>query len=97
MEIVKERNQFQSFMENAPLLAWITDADGVLHYMNSRFKNSFKYTDEHLNKKIGSIDRLPKEKKHFFLHAGCTYKNKSIELFHEWIDENNKSSLLQNF
>jgi PAS domain S-box-containing protein len=46
MEIVKERNQFQSFMENAPLLAWITDAEGVLHYMNSRFKKSFNYTDD---------------------------------------------------
>ena len=38
-------------MENAPLLAWITDADGVLYYMNSQFKLAYNYTDDHLNKK----------------------------------------------
>lgn len=88
MEIIKERNQFQSFMENAPLLAWITDAEGVLHYMNTRFKSSFNYTDEHLNKKIGSIRPITEREKALLPHDDVLIKNKSIELFHEWIDEN---------
>lgn len=88
MEIIKERNQFQSFMENAPLLAWITDADGVLHYMNTRFKSSFNYTDDYLNKKIGSIKLITEREKALLPHEDVIIKNKSIELFHEWVDEN---------
>lgn len=90
MEIIKERNQFQSFMENAPLLAWITDAAGVLHYMNTRFKSSFNYTDAHLNKKIGSIKPLTEREKALLPHEDVIIKNKSLELFHEWVDENKK-------
>ena len=90
MEIIKERNQFQSFMENAPLLAWITDAEGILHYMNTRFKSSFNYTDDHLNKKIGSSKSLTEREKALLPHKDVLIKNKSIEFFHEWVDENNK-------
>ncbi|HEY5407990.1 MAG TPA: PAS domain S-box protein [Ginsengibacter sp.] len=90
MEIVKERNQFQSFMENAPLLAWITDAQGVLHYMNSRFKTSFHYTDDHLNKKIGDGQPISEREKVLMPHQDVLLKKKSIELFHEWTDAENK-------
>lgn len=90
MEIIKERNQFQSFMENAPLLAWITDAEGVLLYMNTCFKSSFNYSDGHLNKKIGSIKSITEREKALLPHEDVIIKNKSIELFHEWIDGNKK-------
>ena len=90
IEIVKERNQFQSFMENAPLLAWITDADGVLHYMNTRFKSSFNYTDDHLNKKIGGVRPITEREKALLPHADVLVRKKSIELFHEWIDDDKK-------
>ncbi|MGH2648306.1 MAG: PAS domain S-box protein [Ginsengibacter sp.] len=90
MGIIKERNQFQSFMENAPLLAWITDANGVLHYMNTRFKSSFNYTDDHLNKKIGSIRPITEREKALLPQEDVLIKNKSIELFHEWVDESKK-------
>jgi PAS domain S-box-containing protein len=97
MEIIKERNQFQSFMENAPLLAWITDAEGVLHYMNSRFKSSFNYTDDHLNKKIGSIKSLSERETALLPHKDVLVKNKSIEFFHEWADEDDKVHYYRTF
>lgn len=90
MEIIKERNQFQSFMENAPLLAWITDAQGVLHYMNTRFKTSYNYTDGHLNKKIGNGQPISEREKVLMPHEDVLVKKKSIELFHEWTDAENK-------
>ena len=90
MQITKERNQFQSFMENAPLLAWITDAEGILQYMNTRFKSSFNYTDTHLNKKIGSVNSLTEREKALLPHKEVLTENKSIEFFHEWVDENKK-------
>ncbi|MEP6927000.1 MAG: PAS domain S-box protein [Ginsengibacter sp.] len=90
MEIVKERNQFQSFMENAPVLAWITDGDGILYYMNSRFKKSFHYSDNHLNKKIGSITPITEREKTLLPNKDIFTKNKSSEFLYEWIDENEK-------
>lgn len=87
IQIIKERNQFQSFMENAPVLAWITDGDGVLCYMNTRFKNSFKYSDDHLNKKIGSIADITEREKTLLPHQDILTKNKGVEFFQEWIDE----------
>jgi len=90
MEIIKERNQFQSFMENAPLLAWITDAQGVLQYMNTRFKNSFNYTDDRLNKKIGDYQPISEREKVLLPQEDVLIKKKSIELFHEWTDAENK-------
>jgi PAS domain S-box-containing protein len=90
MEIIKERTQFQSFMENAPVLAWITDGNGVLHYMNSRFKNSFNYSDEHLYKKIGTIAPITERENILLPDNDILTKNKSTESFHEWIDENKK-------
>ena len=97
MEIIKERSQFQSFMENAPLLAWITDAEGVLLYMNSRFKNSYNYTDEYLNKKIGSVKSITDREKALLPHPDVIIKNKSIELSQEWIDENKKVRTYRTF
>ncbi|MGZ6539725.1 MAG: PAS domain S-box protein [Bacteroidia bacterium] len=88
--LVTEQKQFKSFMENAPLLAWITDAEGVLLYMNTRFKSSFNYTDDHLYKKIGSITSLTEREQALLphTHKNAFIKNKSIEFLHEWIDEN---------
>jgi PAS domain S-box-containing protein len=90
--LVTEQKQFKSFMENAPLLAWITDAEGVLLYMNTRFKSSFNYTDDHLYKKIGSITSLTEREQALLphTHKNAFIKNKSIEFLHEWTDENKK-------
>jgi PAS domain S-box-containing protein len=88
LEILKERNQFQSFMENAPVLAWITDSEGTLYYMNSRFKESFRYTNEYLNKKIGSLATITEREKVLLPDEDILSKNKRVEFFHEWVDEN---------
>jgi len=97
MEIIKERSQFQSFMENAPLLAWITDAEGVLLYMNTRFKSSYGYTDEYLNKKIGSVNAITEREKALIPHSEVIISNKSIELYQEWTDENKKVRTYRTF
>jgi PAS domain S-box-containing protein len=39
--LLYKQNEFSSFMENAPLLAWINDEAGILHYMNSKFRDAF--------------------------------------------------------
>jgi len=97
MEMEKQRNQFHSFMENAPLLAWITDADGVLYYMNSQFKTAYNYTDEHLNKKIGSLAVLTENEKALLPYKNVLSKNKSAEFFHQRIGKDNKVHYYRTF
>ena len=41
LDLVKEQQQFETFMEHAPTLAWINDEEGTLYYMNTLFKDSF--------------------------------------------------------
>ncbi len=54
-ELLREKTQFVSFMENTPLLAWIMDENGVLHYMNSRYKGSSNFKDEYLGTDIHDL------------------------------------------
>jgi PAS domain S-box-containing protein len=58
--------------------------------MNTRFKNSFNYSDNHLNKKVGSINPITEREKALLPHKDILTKNKSVEFLQEWIDENEK-------
>ncbi len=42
LDLIKEQEQFKTFMEYAPALAWINDEDGILQYMNTLFKKAFR-------------------------------------------------------
>jgi PAS domain S-box-containing protein len=44
-DLVYKQNEFSSFMENAPLLAWVNDEEGTLQYMNTQFKKTFGLDD----------------------------------------------------
>ncbi len=85
LDLVKEQKQFKSFMENAPLVAWITDSNGVLLYMNTLFKQLYNYTDANLNKKISPITECQKV---LLPDKDVIPKNKSIEFFHKCLDAN---------
>lgn len=54
-ELVREKNQFSSFMENTPLLAWIIDEHGILHYMNSKYRESCNFPEDCLGKDIHDL------------------------------------------
>ena len=45
LDLIKEQQQFNTFMEHAPTLAWINDEDGILYYMNTLFKNSLDFQE----------------------------------------------------
>jgi len=97
LDLAREKQRFQSFMENAPLLAWIIDANGVLKYMNSRFKNVFGYSDTHLDKKIGTINEINDQEKVLLPHRDVIIKNCSIEFVHEWVCDKNETHYFRTF
>jgi PAS domain S-box-containing protein len=51
-DLAYKQNQFSSFMENAPLLAWVNDEEGTLHYMNTQFKKTFGLDDSAIGRNI---------------------------------------------
>ncbi len=91
LEMIKEKDQFQSFMENAPILAWIVDEDGILMYMNTRSKNSFNYTSEHIGKKIGERYPASEREKILLPEPGILSDNKCLDFLHDWRDDNGET------
>jgi len=95
--LAKEKEQFHSFMENAPLLAWIIDEHGILRYMNSRFRDAFGYTAEQLNSKIGSKGRISEREKLLAPHQDVIQRQQCLELLHEWTDDQKKHHYYRTF
>jgi PAS domain S-box-containing protein len=57
--LYESRKLFEEFMENSPLLGWVADAEGVIHYMNQRYLKSFEHCEEIIGKNI--LELFPKE------------------------------------
>jgi len=87
-EIIKARSQFESFMENAPLLAWITDRDGRLQFMNSRFRQAYGYTDAHLYQKLGTITPLSEEQRSLSPNACVLEQHQNADFFDQLTEPN---------
>ncbi len=69
--LYESRLLFEEFMENSPLLGWVADAEGVIHYMNQRYLKSFEYSEEIIGKNI--LELYPKE-----LAEGYLANNKMV-------------------
>lgn len=46
---------FEAFMKHAPMVAWITDEDGYMHYMNPRYLSIYGLNDHDIGKNISEI------------------------------------------
>ncbi len=51
-ELLLKQQQFASFMENTPSLAWINDEEGTLLYMNPLFQRTFNLPDDLIGKNV---------------------------------------------
>ena len=86
-ELIKEKNQFASFMENTPLLAWIMDENGVLHYMNSKYKVSSNFTGNEIGKDIHHLYPEAIQEKAKQSIAEVLSENTNIEYQYSYIDD----------
>lgn len=53
--LFESRKLFEEFMQNSPLSAWVTDADGYLQYVNPPYLKSFGFTDEIIGTNIRDL------------------------------------------
>ena len=49
------RYQFEQFMENSPLVAWITDDAGIMTYMNPLYRKTYGFSAEDVDKPIDQL------------------------------------------
>lgn len=90
LQMTKEKNRFQSFMENAPQLAWVVDEDEKLQYMNDRFRAAFNFNIEYIGKKITGKNTPDALGKALRINKEVLQQNKAVEYLQEWTDLNGK-------
>ena len=69
--LYESRQLFEEFMENSPLLAWVVDAEGIIHYMNQRYLKFFELPEKVIGK--NKLELYPKE-----LAEGYMANNKTV-------------------
>lgn len=60
MELIKEslyrsRKLFETFMENSPILSWITNVQGIIQYLNPAYSKAYHLKKEHIGKSVFDI------------------------------------------
>jgi PAS domain S-box-containing protein len=90
LQMTNEKNRFQSFMENAPQLAWVVDENETLQYMNDRFKTAFNLSNEDIGEKITKKNAPDATGKALRINKEVILHNKAIEYLEEWTDPEGK-------
>lgn len=52
IQLFENRQKFEEFMEKSPLLAWITDQNGIMRYMNPPYLKSFEFSKDVIGKSV---------------------------------------------
>lgn len=53
--LYKGRLLFETFMENSPILAWINDKNGIVHYLNPAYIDTFRLRKEAIGKPVNDV------------------------------------------
>ncbi len=51
-DLFQSRLLFEQFMQNSPLVAWLTDARGVIQYMNPVYLKTYGFSEQDIGKSI---------------------------------------------
>ncbi|MBK7432846.1 MAG: PAS domain S-box protein [Chitinophagaceae bacterium] len=87
-QMLDQKNRFESFMENAPQLAWVVDENGTLLYMNSRFKAAFRFSDDMIGLNIREMSSPDKSDRALLENRSVMDRNKAVEYLQDCVDQN---------
>lgn len=54
-QLYRSRKLFETFMENSPILSWITDVKGVIRYLNPSYLRTYNLSRKHIGKLITEV------------------------------------------
>jgi len=58
-KLFQGRQLFEQFMENAPFIAWVTDENGIVHYMNPLYRAEYGFSANDMGKSIYELFPSP--------------------------------------
>ena len=53
--LYKSRKLFETFMENSPIMAWIADKNGTLHYLNPSYLQTFQLSKDAIGRDLKAV------------------------------------------
>lgn len=88
-KLYKSRHLFETFMENSPILAWITDSKEIIRYLKPHYLQSHQLQKQAIGKSIFEV---------FPVHIANVFKenNQKVMALNEVIETTEKSMLEDN-
>ena len=81
----RDKEAFEKFMDNSPLVAWIADEDGRMHYMNRLFLKTFKLSKKYIGTHINDLFPKKVADKYLENNAATLLKGECINTIEEAI------------
>jgi PAS domain S-box-containing protein len=75
---IESRVLFELFMKNSPLVAWITDIEGVMHYMNPIYLETYGFSENDCGKSIFELFKPEEANDYFQNNIQVIYGGKAI-------------------
>lgn len=94
-KLFQSRLLFEQFMQNSPLVAWVTDAEGNMHYMNPTYQKTYGFTSEHFGKNIAELFDMPTAKEYSVNNQKVLKTGVAIETVERAIDNNGNEQVLK--
>ncbi len=91
----ESRVLFEEFMDNCPMPAWITDENGVRHYMNPKYLETTNITTESMGKKLDYMFTKEMAESYAEKNRSVLNCNKAMETMeHLMLPDGNKATFL---
>jgi PAS domain S-box-containing protein len=93
----KARRLFEVFMNNSPLVGWITDEEGVMRYMNELFLKSYGLSPDDVGKNIHEIFSEQTAREYRKNNSQVLKEGKAMETFEKSILPDGHEQVLRIF
>lgn len=89
-DLSQSRLLFEQFMQNSPLLAWLVDARGNMHYMNPVFLKTYGFTEKDFGKSIYELFPAQMAIDHHMSNQKVVQSGETAEAIVKWKKENGR-------
>lgn len=95
-ELFESRLLLEQFMQNSPLVSWITDAKGVMQYMSPNLLKTFGLTEQDLGKTVFELFDAQLAMDYFMNNQKVIRHGKPIETIEKAISADGQVQVLKN-
>ena len=89
------RKLFEKFMENSPVLSWITDKNGIIRYLSPAYIKNYHLDKEHVGKPVYEVFPLSTSRSSFENDELILQTNHLLKTIEKGIGTDNKEHIYQ--